>query len=167
MDLTSEELPGYRVEPIDGTVWVPAFTDLKLHDITRGSGDPGREALNINHPGGTLAFLRGNSHFLTKKLWGAANERPYMHHGKVNTLREATLAHFGEAEWTRDNFLALESYRQDQVIEFLKSLQVLPDGVRVGACDEAGEPKLGWPPRSFFSWAVTATTRRSSDTSNR
>ena len=161
VDLSSDELPGYRLKPdANGVVWVPAFTDLKLHDITTGApDDPNREALNINAPAGSDTFLSGNSRFLTKKLWGAANERPYFHHGKFTTLREATLAHYGQAEWTRDAFLAMPGRHQDKVIEFLKSLQVLPPGTKAAAVDENGDPKIGWPPKSFFSWRVVPGTR--------
>jgi len=125
VDLTSDDLPGERPEPEGGVVIVQAYTDLKLHDITTGPGDPNEEALDFNQ-GGTPGFFDGNRRFLTKKLWGAANERPYFHHGKFTTLREATLAHAGEALAARDGFVALTDLEQDHVIEFLKSLQVLP-----------------------------------------
>ncbi|MGH8223819.1 MAG: di-heme oxidoredictase family protein [Woeseiaceae bacterium] len=125
VDLTHSALPGRRLKLRDGIVWVPAFTDLKLHDITSGPDDPNGEAININEPGGSPEFLGGNRKFLTKKLWGAANERPYFHHGKFTTLREATLAHDGEARASRQAFEALTGNQQDRVIEFLKSLQVL------------------------------------------
>lgn len=129
VDLTSETLPGKRPQPEGGVVWVRAFTDLKLHDITSGPGDPNEEAIDINQPGGSPEFFAGNRKFLTKKLWGAANERPYFHHGKFTTLREATLAHNGEARDTRLAFEALSTDEQNQVIEFLKSLQVVqPNG---------------------------------------
>lgn len=126
VDLTSRALPGKRLKPRNGVVWVPAFTDLKLHDITSGPGDPNEESIDINQPGGSPGFLGGNRTFLTKKLWGAANERPYFHHGLFTTLREATLAHAGEAVASRTAFQALTGDEQDRVIEFLKSLQVLP-----------------------------------------
>lgn len=157
IDLTSDALPGPRLEPDEeGVVWVPAFTDLKLHDITTGApDDPNREAIDINEPGGSPAFLGGNSRFLTKKLWGAANERPYFHHGKFTTLREATLAHRGEANASRAAFVALRKRDQDKVIEFLKSLQVLPPGTKAAVVDEDRNEKSGWPPRSFFAWRVT------------
>ena len=161
IDLTSDELPGPRLQPDSaGIVWVPAFTDLKLHDITTGAPeDPNRESININAPGGSEEFLAGNSRFLTKKLWGAANERPYFHHGKFTTLRESTLAHFGEADHTRKAFLALSGREQDQVIEFMKSLQVLAPGTAAVVVDENGDPKVGWPPASFFSWRFSSTAR--------
>jgi hypothetical protein len=156
VDLSSDELPGPRLKPVNGVVWVRAFTDLKLHDITTGApDDPAHEYININQPGTSPAFLGGNARFLTKKLWGAANERPYFHHGKYTTLRDATLAHWGEARNTRENFLALSATDQNRVIEFLKSLQVLPPGSTALVVDENGAPKPGWPPASFFSWQFT------------
>jgi CxxC motif-containing protein (DUF1111 family) len=124
VDLSHSALPGDRPKPQHGVMWVPVFTDLKLHDITKGPGDPNAEAININHPAGSPEFLGGNRQFLTKKLWGAANERPYFHHGKFITLRDATLAHHGEAAESRAAFETLDDSDQDRVIEFLKSLQV-------------------------------------------
>lgn len=128
VDLTRSDLPGKRLKPRGGIVWVPAFTDLKLHDITAGPGSPDAEAIDINQPAGSAAFHGGNRRFLTKKLWGAANEKPYFHHGLFTTLREAVLAHDGEALTSRENFVALTPDERDRVIEFLKSLQVLPPG---------------------------------------
>ncbi|WP_405232445.1 di-heme oxidoredictase family protein [Lentisalinibacter salinarum] len=124
VDLTRDDLPGRRLEPRDGVVWVPAFTDLKLHDITAGPEAPGGEAIDINHPAGSPAFFAGNRRFLTKRLWGAASEPPYFHHGRYTTLREATLAHDGEARASRQAYQALPEHERDAVIEFLKSLQV-------------------------------------------
>lgn len=144
MDLTDKKLPGHRLQPSGGVVMVPAFTDLKLHDITSGANDPNREALDINAPGGSADFFAGNSRFLTKKLWGAANERPYFHHGKFTTLREATLAHAGEALEARNNFAALDREGQDSIIEFLKSLQVLPPEAKTAVVDEKGHPRPNW-----------------------
>lgn len=136
VDLTDDALPGRRPKPQHGVVWVRAFTDLKLHDITYGPDDPNVETLDINEPGGSPAFLGGNSRFLTKKLWGAANERPYFHHGLYTTLREAVLAHYGEADSEGRSFERLRPDDQDRVIEFLKSLQVLEPGHRGGGDPE-------------------------------
>lgn len=124
VDLTRGDLPGRRLQPRDGVMWVPAFTDLKLHDITAGPDAPGGEAIDINHPAGSPAFFAGNQRFLTKRLWGAASEPPYFHHGRYTTLREATVAHDGEARASRQAYEALPEREQDAVIEFLKSLQV-------------------------------------------
>lgn len=125
IDLTHRSLPGRRLKPKNGIVWVPAFTDLKLHDITSGPDDPNAEAININAPAGSEEFFAGNRRFLTKKLWGAANERPYFHHGQFTTMRQAILAHSGEALASRQAFDQLSNREQDQIIEFLKTLQVV------------------------------------------
>lgn len=145
VDLASKHLPAPRLASEDGVVWVPAFTDLKLHDITAGPGDANVEPLDMHAPAGSPAFFAGNGRFLTKKLWGAANEPPYYHHGKYTTMREAVLAHAGEAQDTTDAYSALPFHEQDAVIEFLKTLQVLPPGTRHLIVDEHGRNKP-WPP---------------------
>jgi CxxC motif-containing protein (DUF1111 family) len=125
-------------------VWVPAFTDLKLHDITSGPNDPNAEPLDQNEPAGTEQFFAGNRKFITRKLWGVGNSGPYMHHGKFTTMREAILAHSGEALQSRQSFQQLSIYDRDSVIEFLKTLRVLPPGGRSLVINEAGQPKV-WP----------------------
>lgn len=131
VDLTGNDLPPPRLVPdARGVVWVPAFTDLKLHDITDGPNDPNAEPLDQNQPATSSKFFGGNTKFLTRKLWGMANSGPFMHHGKFTTMREAVLAHAGEALGSRQAFDALVPYEKDCVIEFLKTLQVLPPGTR-------------------------------------
>ena len=84
----------------------------------------------MNQPPGSPGFFAGNRKFLTRKLWGTANEPPYFHHGQFTTLRQAVLAHAGEALATRQAFEALATHEQDALIEFLKTLQVLPQAPR-------------------------------------
>jgi hypothetical protein len=126
VDLTVDNLPQPRLKCIAGIVNVPAYTDLKLHDITSGPGDPNREPLDMNQPPGSPAFFAGNSKFLTRKLWGIANQHSFGHHGLYTTMREVVLSHHGEAETSGAAFRALPKYDQDSIIEFLKSLQILP-----------------------------------------
>ena len=129
IDLTSDDLPKPRLKPdANDVVWVPAFTDLKLHDITSGPDDPNAEPLDQNQALGSEPFFGGNRKFITRKLWGVGNSGPYMHHGKFTTMREAVLAHSGEALQSREFFQRLSDHDRDCVIEFLKSLQVLPSG---------------------------------------
>jgi cytochrome c peroxidase len=128
IDLTDERLPKPRLKPAAGIVWVPAYTDLKLHDVTSGLSDPNRESLDMNQPAGSPAFFAGNGKFITRKLWGIANQHSFGHHGQYTTMREAVLAHSGEALSSRLAFQALSDYDRDSVIEFLKSLQILPAG---------------------------------------
>ncbi|NOX98179.1 MAG: thiol oxidoreductase, partial [Verrucomicrobia bacterium] len=113
-----------------------AYTDLKLHDITTGPDDPNAEPLDMND-----TFVKQNRRFLTKKLWGAANEPPYFHHGKFTTLRQAVLAHSGEALTSRKAFEAMSEIERDSLIEFLKSLQILPPGSESLIVDENGQAK--------------------------
>lgn len=149
VDLSSPDLPQPRLQPVDGVVWVPAFTDLKLHDICDGPDDPNIEPLDMNQPAGSPGFFAGNRHFLTRKLWGAARKPNYFHHGLYTTMREAILAHGGEAAASRAAFLALTEHERDCVIEFLKTLQVLPPGTTSLFVDEHSQPKQ-WPPARFL-----------------
>lgn len=144
VDLTSERLPRPRLTPKDGVVYVPAFTDLKLHDICAGPEDPNAEVLDMNQPPGSPGFFAGNRKFITRKLWGVANEPPFFHHGQFTTLRQAVLAHSGEALASRQAFEALGEDEQDALIEFLKTLQVLPPGTHHLIVDEKGRRK-SWP----------------------
>lgn len=141
VDLTSPHLPSPRLKPQGGVVWVPAFTDLKLHDICDGPDDPNIEPLDMHAPPGSPAFFAGNRRFITRKLWGAANEPPFFHHGLFTTMREAIAAHGGEAAGTRAAFNALPAGERDAIIEFLKSLQVLPPGTPTLVVDERGRPR--------------------------
>jgi hypothetical protein len=143
VDLTSDELPGLRLKPdAHGVVWIPSFTDLKLHDITTGPTDPNAEPLDQNQPAGSVAFFQGNTKFITRKLWGTANSGPFMHHGKFTTMREGILAHSGEALASRKAFEALVPYERDCLIEFLKTLQVLPTGAPTLVEDENGRARI-------------------------
>jgi hypothetical protein len=141
VDLNSRLLPGPRLDEHRGVTRVPAYTDLKLHDITSGPDDPNVEVLDMHEPAGSPGFFAGNRRFVTRKLWGVANEPPYFHHGKYTTLREAILAHAGEALESREAFEALAAYDRDSVVEFLKSLQVLPPGTRDRVVDERHRPR--------------------------
>jgi hypothetical protein len=150
VDLTSPGLPGPHLQPNEnGVVMVQAYTDLKLHDISATSNpltDPECEPLDQNQPAGTPGFFKGNCKFITRKLWGFYNQGgAFMHHGKFTTAREAVEAHNGEALASRQAFDALSGDQQNEVIEFLKSLQVLPPRAKSRVVNERGLPKP-WPP---------------------
>ncbi len=144
IDLNQNQLPQPRLERRRGVTMVPAFTDMKLHDICSGPGDPNVEGLDMQQPAGSAGFFAGNRKFLTRKLWGTANEPPYFHHGQFTTLRQAIVNHDGEARSQRLAFDALSAAEQDAVVEFLKTLRVLPPGTRHLVVNERGQPKH-WP----------------------
>lgn len=149
LDLSSDDLPQPRLKPgADGVVWVDAFTDFKLHDIT--GPDEEIEPLDMNQSPWSAKFRQGNRRFLTKRLWGAANEPPFYHHGLFTTMRRSVLAHHGEALASRQAFEALTDYDRDSVIEFLKTLRVLPPHVRDRIVDENFKPRE-WPPTTLRS----------------
>jgi cytochrome c peroxidase len=159
VDLNSPDLPQPRLAPDPASpdvLWVPAYTDFKLHDICAPE-DPG-EALDQNQTTWNAKFHNGNRKFLTRRLWGVANEPPYFHNGGFTTLRKAVLNHFGEANTQRLQFEHLSRYDQDSLIEFLKSLQVLPPGTTTLVVDEDYKPKA-WPPAAPATQSVAAIAR--------
>ena len=116
VDLTSEgPLPRLRAQS-DGSVMVPAFTDLKRHDMGPQLNNDVLEQNGVP-----------TNEWLTRKLWGFANEPPYLHHGRATLISEAILVHGGDAQEARDAFDALSADDQAAVVEFLKTLQVLPE----------------------------------------
>ena len=133
VDLMDPGLPQPRLVPASAnadSILVPVFTDFKLHDITDPKDDYGVEPLDMNQPVWSPKFVAGNRKFLTRRLWGCGNEPPYFHHGLFTTLRKSVLAHAGEALESKKAFQSLNQYDQDSLIEFLKSLQVLPPGTK-------------------------------------
>ena len=136
-DMTREG-PAPRLERLPhGRALVRAFTDLKRHDLNDADYD---HFANEQVPQGRLngfapasAFTvapppRPTRQFLTRKLWDAGNSAPYGHRGDLTTLTEAIHFHGGEARAARDAFFNLPADDQAAVIEFLKTLQILPDG---------------------------------------
>ena len=149
VDLTSAALPQPRLTASaadSSAIDVPAYTDFKLHDITDPADRVAAEPLDMNQAAGSQKLSAGNRKFITRRLWGVGNQSPYFHHGLFTTLRQAILGHAGEALASRQAFQALPSYEQDAVVEFLKTLQVLPPGTQSLIVDENGRPKT-WPQR--------------------
>jgi cytochrome c peroxidase len=147
IDLNSTELPLPRLpfQPLGGFVEVPAYTDFKLHDLCDGPDDPNFDPLNMQLAPGAEGFFAGNGFFLTKRLWDVANQPPYFHHGQYTTMRQAILAHGGEGAAARAAFKRLDTDGQAAIIEFLKTLQVLPPGTPHRIVDE-NYRKKAWPP---------------------
>lgn len=157
VDLSSDVLPAPRLRPDgSGTVWVEAYTDFKLHDICEPDE---AEPLDMNQSQWSKKFKEGNRRFLTKRLWGAANEPPFFHHGLFTTLRQSVLAHSGEAREARLAFQALPPAEQDAVIEFLKTLQVLPPGTKDRIVDENFHART-WPPQMIAKEQIRAEQKK-------
>ncbi|HEX8609966.1 MAG TPA: di-heme oxidoredictase family protein [Telluria sp.] len=154
VDLNDRALPLPRLapeHPDDALMMVPAYTDFKLHDVSGEADEMPAEALDMNWPVWAPKFAVGNRRFLTRRLWGIANSGPYFHHGLFTTMRQAVLGHAGEALASRQAFQAAAKTDQDALIEFLKSLQVLPPGTPELVVDEKFQPKR---------WGATAARTR-------
>ena len=144
VNLNERALPLPRLAPThpkDDVLWVPAYTDLMLHDVSDPNEEMVVETLDMNWPVWEAKFSGGNRRFLTRRLWGVANSGPYFHHGLFTTMRQAVLGHSGEALNTRKAFEAASNDDQDAMIEFLKSLQILPPGTPDLVVDENFKPK--------------------------
>jgi hypothetical protein len=127
----TREGPGPRLERMaDGRAIIRAFTDLKRHRM--GSLLNNERLVQEGVP--TDAFI-------TRKLWGIASEPPFLHNGRATTFTEAILAHGGEAQAARDAFAALTASDRNCVVEFLKSLRVLPAGATALIVYEFGRPR--------------------------
>jgi hypothetical protein len=148
LDLTDPRLPQPRLAPSvanPDVIVVSAYTDFKLHDITDPDDPEAAEPIDMNQSLVSAKLRGGNRRFVTKRLWGAANEPPFFHHGRFTTLRQSVLAHHGEALAERRAFEALPAAEQNGIIEFLKTLQVLPPGTKHLIVNERGEARR-WPP---------------------
>jgi uncharacterized integral membrane protein (TIGR00698 family) len=89
---------------------VTLYSDLLLHDMGPALDD------KIVQGEATGADWR------TTPLTGLRLRERYLHDGRASTLRDAILAHGGEAEIVRDRFFSLSSKDQEEVIRFLSGL---------------------------------------------
>jgi hypothetical protein len=131
-DLTDEAALPHIEKRFDGKGIVRAFTDLKRHNLCDEE---------LNHYCNEMVVQGGvaTEEFLSRKLWDVGNTAPYGHVGDLSTLTEAIYWHGGEARGSRDAFYDLSQQGQDEVIEFLKSLQILPAGTQSLVVDETGQ----------------------------
>jgi CxxC motif-containing protein (DUF1111 family) len=115
---------------------IPLYSDLLLHDMGAALADgiPMKDA--------------SGSEFRTQPLWGVAAGGPYLHDGRADTLHDAIAMHGGEAQASRDRYMALSPEDQQRVIAFLRSLGgadqhsegLLPPNAPVPAVGEYGGP---------------------------
>jgi CxxC motif-containing protein (DUF1111 family) len=88
---------------------VNLYSDLLLHDMGPGLA-------NVCARDATPQELR------TTPLMGLQHRRFFLHDGRALDLREAILAHGGEAQAARDAFERLGWLRQEYIVMFLRSL---------------------------------------------
>jgi hypothetical protein len=114
--------PSPRLEKASGgVVPVRAYTDLKRHVIC-DAADPffcNEQLVQAGAP---------TNSFITRKLWDVGSSGPYGHRGDLTTMGEAILHHSAEGRIARDRFAALSAEAQGDVLAFLRTLQVLPEG---------------------------------------
>ncbi len=108
-----------------GRLMAPVFTDLKRHDMGATLDNETLEEEGVP-----------TEQWLTRKLWGAADEPPFLHHGRATLMSEAVLAHGGEAQPSRDAYAALPPDDRAAVMEFLKTLRIPP-----AAAESAASPR--------------------------
>lgn len=86
-----------------------AFTDLLLHDMGPDLAD------------GVVMGIATASEFRTQPLWGLRHHAPYLHDGRADTIARAIRAHGGEADASRDLFIALDSDDRAALIAYLET----------------------------------------------
>jgi cytochrome c peroxidase len=96
---------------------IPLFSDLKRHLMVDAQ---------VNALGNELQAQRfvERDVFLTPRLWGVGSTAPYGHRGDFRSLDEIISAHGGEARFSRDAYLACDKAMRDDVIAFLRSLEI-------------------------------------------
>ena len=88
---------------------VHLYSDLLLHDM-------GPDLVNV------CAYDASPRELRTAMLMGLQHRSFYLHDGRATDLRDAILAHGGEAQAARDAFARLPWLRQEYVVIFLRSL---------------------------------------------
>src|SRR5262249_48645080 len=109
-----------RLEPTpDGGALIRAYTDLKRHNLC---DEEDRFFCNerVAEKGIPLAT------FLTRKLSDIASSAALGHRADLSTISEAIEHDAGEAHTARVNYSKLSADQKASVVEFLKSLQILP-----------------------------------------
>jgi len=89
---------------------VRIYSDLLLHDMGPGLDDK------------IVQGDAGGADWRTTPLVGLGTHDRYLHDGRADTLRDAILAHGGEAEIVRQRFFDLDDAQQREILSFLRSL---------------------------------------------
>lgn len=108
------------------------FADFRRHDL-------GPNVAERNYDG-TM-----RTHFLTAPLWGAGSTAPYGHDGRSIDLTEVILRHGGDAQQSRDAFVALDVPSRNAVLAFLRSLILFPPDDTASNLDPGDRSASGFP----------------------
>lgn len=141
----------------DGSVRVQLWGDLKRHDLGAESHEPLDQPVDPslpNYESGTIAATIeetlppiSKELMLTTELWGVRDTGLWWHDGSSPTIEDAIVRHGGEAEASRDAFAALSEDDREDLIAFLRSLQV----AAVGEILVGSDPSANAKPRSSNS----------------
>ena len=114
IDLSTQAAEPRPSQNEDGLWLVPVFSDFKRHDMG--------EVLAARH------VERGvpETHYITRRLWGLANTRPYMHDGSATLFDEAIGLHGGEGAFAAAAFANLPDGQKASLRVFLLSLRRAP-----------------------------------------
>jgi CxxC motif-containing protein (DUF1111 family) len=115
---------------------VPAYSDLLIHDMGPALDDR------------TPMQLADGRDWRTQPLWGVMAVGPWLHDGRADTLDEAIRWHGGEAEPSRDRYVARTEGERALVVAFLESLGgreaysdgLIPPNTPVAEVGEYGGP---------------------------
>ena len=88
---------------------VGLYSDLLLHDMG-ALGD------------GIVQGTAGARDMRTAPLWGLRARPTWLHDGRANTVDAAVWGHAGEAQSSRDRYVALSAAERQQLLDFLNTL---------------------------------------------
>jgi CxxC motif-containing protein (DUF1111 family) len=88
---------------------VTLYSDLLLHDMGPALTD-------------VCGFAAAPAEVRTEILAGLQYREQFLHDGRTRDLKDAVLAHGGEAQAARDAFARLPWLRQEYVLAFLRTL---------------------------------------------
>jgi hypothetical protein len=108
------------------------FTDFKRHDV-------GPMFYERNWDG-TLQTM-----FMTRPLWGVGSTTPFGHDGRSMTLDDVIRRHGGEAQKSRNAYVALPGWQSDAVQAFLNSLVLFPPDDTASSLDPPDPTKPNFP----------------------
>jgi len=92
------------------------FTDMLLHDMGEGLSDNRRD------------FTANGREWKTRPLWGIGLTKTvnlaagFLHDGRADNIEEAILWHGGEAEQSKNDYMALAEAERQSLIDFVMSL---------------------------------------------